>query len=1201
MGALVDDFLDRLGRGERPDVEDYARRYPPLAGVLRQMLPALQAVHCPAAERPALALEPEGPLGDFRLVRELGRGGMGVVYEAVQISLGRRVALKVLPFAAALDTRQLRRFQNEAQAAAHQHHPNIVPVYAVGVERGVHYYAMQLIEGQSLATLIGELRQAAGKEDRGSRIEDRGSKEEGQRPLPAQQAETKEDRGPGTKTDQGHPRSSILDPRSSILDPRSFFRTAAQLGFQAARALEHAHGLGVVHRDVKPANLLVDGQGQLWVTDFGLARVQSDPRLTLTGDLLGTLRYMSPEQALARPVEVDQRTDIYSLGATLYELLTLEPAFAGCDRQELLRQIAFEEPRPPRQLRRAVPVELETIVLKALAKAPAERYATAQELADDLDRFLKDEPVLARRPTLLQRARKWARRHRPVVWSAAVALLVALAVLAGSVGWVMRDRAAQQARTAAEVRAARQEARRFQGQGKWPEARAAARRAQALLDSGGGGDELRRSVHELRDDLRMVRRLEEIRTLRSRVKDGHFDDEGADRRYAAAFHNYGMDVETLDPSEAARRIAARAIRVELAAALDDWARTRRWYPQAGRKDWRQLLAVARSADRDRRRTALRDAVLRGDRRTLVRRAAADLGPLPPVTLVLLAEYLEELVGLRAATRLLGRAQERHPGDFWINHHLAYNLGRLGPRYRNEAIRFYTAAVALRPESPGARLNLGVALMCKGRRPEALAAFRRATELKPDYAEAHCNLGKLLWETGRHAAGIAALRRAVALKPHLAEAQGNLGAAFLAQGRLGEAAEAYRQAVKGFARRPGTAAKANLALSYNNLGHVLVAQGRPREAIPALRKALALRPAFADAHDGLGKAWARLGRLGRALAAYRRSIALKPDLAEAHCNLGVTLDRLGRREEAVTAYRRAVALKPNLVTAQFNLGLALTEQGRLDEAVTALRKVIALQPDYPMAYYDLGRALGMQGRQKAAAAAYRRAIALKPDYAEAHCNLGDCLVRQGQFARALVALKRGHELGSRRRDWPYPSLRWVRDCRRLKQLSGRLPTFLADPVRPAGAAEQSEYAWLCYYKKFYVAAARLWAGAFTADPKLADDLRAGHRYQAACAAGLAGTGKGKEAARLTAQERGRWRRQALAWLRADLSLRLRQLEGGRPKDQGEARQRLRQWQWDPDLTGLRAVAAVARLPAGEREAWRRLWAEVQAVLAKAGAR
>jgi serine/threonine protein kinase len=177
---------------------------------------------------------------------------------------------------------------------------------------------------------------------------------------------------------------------------RTYFRRVAELGIQAARALDHAHALGIVHRDVKPANLLVDGSGKLWVTDFGLAHIQSDARLTMTGDLVGTLRYMSPEQALAKRIVVDHRTDVYSLGATLYELLTLEPAFSGSDRQELLRQIAFEEPKAPRRINKAIPAELETIVQKAMEKNPADRYATAKELADDLRRFLVDEPIRAR-------------------------------------------------------------------------------------------------------------------------------------------------------------------------------------------------------------------------------------------------------------------------------------------------------------------------------------------------------------------------------------------------------------------------------------------------------------------------------------------------------------------------------------------------------------------------------------------------------------------------------------------------------------------------------------------------------------------------------------------------------------------------------------------------------------------------------------
>src|SRR5262249_7137688 len=186
------------------------------------------------------------------------------------------------------------------------------------------------------------------------------------------------------------------------------------------------------------------GGVRVWAPDSGLAHSKPDPRLTMTGDIVGTLRYMSPEQALAKRVIVDHRTDIYSLGVTLYELLTLRPVFAGEDRQEVLRQIAFDEPRSPRRLVNGMPQELETIIMKAMAKNPADRYATAQELADDLRRFLEDRPIRARRPTLLQRLHKWRQRHRAAVTAAALCMLVTLAVLIGSVGWVLGDRAARQ-------------------------------------------------------------------------------------------------------------------------------------------------------------------------------------------------------------------------------------------------------------------------------------------------------------------------------------------------------------------------------------------------------------------------------------------------------------------------------------------------------------------------------------------------------------------------------------------------------------------------------------------------------------------------------------------------------------------------------------------------------------------------------------
>jgi len=404
----VQEYLAALEAGRRPARDAFLAKHADIASALEQCLAGLDLVHTAGPKlRESAFTRSEQPesLGDFRIVKELGRGGMGVVYEAVQLSLGRRVALKVLPFAAALDSRQLQRFKNEAQAAAHLHHPHIVPVYAVGCERGVHFYAMQLIDGQNLAMLIDARRGETGRNHR------TGSELTGPiRPVTPV---------PETVANAATQASTLKSNR-----PASFHRTSAKLIAQAAEALDYAHQNGVVHRDIKPANLLIDVSGNLWITDFGLALFHTDAGLTQSGDLLGTLRYMSPEQAGGPRGLIDHRTDVYSLGATLYELLTLGPIFDGTDRQTLLNQIIREEPNSPRQLDRTIPLDLETIVLKAIGKHPSERYASARELADDLNRFLRDEPIRARRTTPIQRVRKWFRRHPSVPVAAGILLFL---------------------------------------------------------------------------------------------------------------------------------------------------------------------------------------------------------------------------------------------------------------------------------------------------------------------------------------------------------------------------------------------------------------------------------------------------------------------------------------------------------------------------------------------------------------------------------------------------------------------------------------------------------------------------------------------------------------------------------------------------------------------------------------------------------
>ena len=404
------------------------------------------------APRPETAGPIPERLGDYRIVREIARGGMGIVYEAVQESLGRHVALKVMPQYRLHDPNQLERFQREARAAAMLHHTNIVPVFGVGEHNGVHYYAMQYIQGQSLDAVLREVKRLRGFKTAepapssvaggdpalaasvaielvSGRFAGQSGATGGDRvgagvapsgPAGKDSATTTLEAGPGPFSSA----SSIVGQSGS-----PYYRSVARLGVQAAEALAYAHHHKLLHRDIKPSNLLLDLQGTIWVTDFGLVKAEGTDALTQTGDIVGTLRYMAPERFRGQG---DARSDVYALGLTLYEMLTLEPAFAADQRSVMIDKILHEEPRKPRQIDPRIPSDLETITLKAIAKDPSDRYRTASELAEDLRRYLADRPILARRASALEQARRWCRRNPSVAASIATvaAALVAVAVLA---------------------------------------------------------------------------------------------------------------------------------------------------------------------------------------------------------------------------------------------------------------------------------------------------------------------------------------------------------------------------------------------------------------------------------------------------------------------------------------------------------------------------------------------------------------------------------------------------------------------------------------------------------------------------------------------------------------------------------------------------------------------------------------------------
>ncbi len=1027
LARALEEYRGLLEAGAAPERSAFLARHPDLAEALAECLSGLEFVHAvapavsgAAAEAAAAAdagagMGPCAPLGDFRILREVGRGGMGVVYEAEQLSLGRRVALKVLPFASTLDPRQLQRFHNEARAAAGLHHTNIVPVYAVGSERGVHYYAMQFIEGRTLAEVVAQLR--GGPPAPGPTVDE----------APAPECSRLAPRGDVRSRSE---RTTIAAAQATSAAPRdaAYYRRVAGWGIQAAEALDCAHALGVVHRDVKPANLLVDAAGRLWVTDFGLAQVQSDARLTMTGDLVGTLRYMSPEQALAKRVVVDHRTDLYSLGATLYELLTLEPAFAGSDRQELLRQIAFEEPKAPRRLNRAIPAELETIVLKALEKNPAERYATAQELADDLRRFQEDRPIRARRASVVQRLRKLARRHRPAVRAAAVCLLVSLVALGGSVGWALNDRVARQREAESKVLEALEaaEPRLRVGNPADLALLSAAERIEAQLGGGAVGPEVRRRAEQFLRDLQMLADLEDIRlrlaetphTPRTQAgryenrpweaqihalteaetdaamnESGRFDQAGTARRYAAAYSQYGIDVLALESADAAARIRASAIHEALLAGLDGWVQAR---PKQD-PDRTRLRQVADAADDNAWRRAFRDAALAED----VEKVKALAGQpeaikQPPAVLAWIGGVLRWRLPNESAA-LLRQAQVRHPGDFWINYNLGNALCGCRPPHHEEAIGYFRAALAIRPSSAEAQSYLAQALFDKGDREAALPAWQQALAVDPKFTLARLGLAGALDALGRHEEALVCYQKAAELDPKIVEAHFQLGLVLYNQGRHKEGEAQYREAIR---------LKPDDPWAHNKFGRILDQTGRYKEAEAEFREAIRLKPDGPVMYYNLGGAlfWQR--RWKEAEAEYREAISLKPDddiASHAHNNLGQALEHQERYKEAEAEYREAIRLKPDDAVTHGNLGSLLTMQGRHKEAELEYREAIRLEPHLPgisICHNNLGAALEEQGRHREAEAEYREAIRLKPDDPAVHTNLANNLMnKQGRYKEA----------------------------------------------------------------------------------------------------------------------------------------------------------------------------------------------------------
>ena len=1289
VGAILDAYLRALEQGGAPPREELLAQHPQCAAELAAALDGLEFIHratreMPHAPKEGGELAERQLLGDFRLVREVGRGGMAVVYEAEQVSLGRRVALKVLPFAAVLDPKQLQRFKNEALAAAHLHHPHIVPVFAVGCERGVHYYAMQLVEGQSLAAVIREMKGRA----------------------PATEPKT-----PATS-------------HGSNRDP-GYVRMAVALGMQAAEALDHAHQLGVVHRDVKPGNLLVDSLGELWITDFGLARTLRDGDLTVTGELLGTYRYMSPEQTLAKRAPMDHRTDVYSLGVTLYELLTLEHAFPGDDPQAVMRDIAEKEPVAPRRWNDALPVDLETIVLKAMSKDPSSRYSTALEMAEDLGRYLKDQPILARRPSVAARASKWVRRHKGFVTAAFVVLLlglVALAVDLFRVGKEQRQTQAALDRAKDNLLLARSAVDKF------------------LVEIGISG------MADLAPPRPARRRLLEAAL---RFHERNFDDAASIGTRVTILHalqRYDDAIALLDG-----RIAR--------AASDAWAHMQRGHMLWHEQKYDDALAAIEAACTAKpdlaeaysfRGCVLKDvgrldaALVAHDRaleldgksapfHTYRANVLADMGKAQDA----LAEYetacqldpdlpncfcgkgdvLAGMGKLEEALVAYERAIAVDPSYAWAwtaRGMIFVSLGRIG-----EAVRSHDRGVELDPGAARAHVNRGLALREAGRLDDAIAAYRKAIELEATLTQAHGNLAIALALQGKLEESLAAANEGIRLAPKSARARFNLGCVYTAMkewenaireyehaielepgfqhayinlasaladhGELDEAIKTSRAALEfgrddadlwgglgNALRDKGDYAgahdayleviriKPNYARGRHSLGQVLAKLRKHREAIASFQEALKIDPQFANSHYEIGASFLALRDPDRAIAAFDAAVAVKPDFAEALRMKARAYVMKGDRAREIEAYEAAVRVRDDYADAWTELGRANNDARRTDAAITALTKALDLEPDKPeahlnlgitfchkgepargiaefhiaidllrdrvpvvveqrddrqrhdattlaLAYNSLGSALDEKKELAQVLAAYHDAIRIDPGNAPAHCNLAMTLYGDGKndaeceahckaaidaepgmtkahyllgqlyhmqkrYREALPYLKTGHELGSRQPGWRAKSAERIATVEKQIAFEDRLEDVVKGAAAPGNEGERLEYALILYGKQRFLEAARFFEKALASDASLANDLDRSHRYNAACTAVLAAASGAPDAAA--------WRGRALQWLRADLAARL---AAGKVD-------KLADWKEDADFKSVRDE--VAALPAGEREAWKKLWVDVE---------
>jgi tetratricopeptide (TPR) repeat protein/predicted Ser/Thr protein kinase len=1229
--------------------------------------------------------------GDYEIQKELGRGGMGVVYKARQVSLNRPVALKMIKAGVLADDDELRRFQNEAEAVALLDHAGIVPVYEVGDREGQRYFSMKLVEGGNLGERLASFK---------------------------------------------------ANPRA-----------AATLLAETAEAVHHAHMRGILHRDLKPANILVDAEGHPHVTDFGLAkRVEADVEMTASGAILGTPAYMSPEQANGRRGSITTATDVYGLGAILYAMLTGKSPFGGASVMETLDAVRTRPPEPPTKLNGSTPRDLDTICLKCLEKDPRRRYASAHELASDLNNWLDSRPITARRVGSAERAWLWCKR-KPAVAALTAAVVLAAVCGTGAVIVVQaranRDLLASNTKLDEQrVRAEDNETQAIDAVKKFGDAVT----DEAELKSSPALDGLRKRL--LKEPLAF------FSSLRGRLQADRDTRPESLARLARASYDLGRLTNEIGNKEDALVAVREASAIQWRLA-DANPTVTRW--QSDLAESHNSIGVLLNA------TGQSTEALKAYESALaIFQKLADANPTVTDLLRNLAvshnnianllsatgQSTEALKAFQSALAIERKLADANPTVTMFQSDLAFSHNNIGILLCNtgqpaEALKAFQSALLIQQRLADANPtinecqrdlavshnNIANLLSNAGQPAEALKAFRSALEINQKLTDAnptvtgflrnlaasHCNIGILLNATGQSAEALNAFQSALEIQRKLADANptvtpfqsdlavthNSIGNLLSATGQSAEALKAYEAALA-IRRRLAdanphlTPFQIDLAASHNNIGLLLSATGQPAEALKAHQSALAIQQKLADAnptitqfqrdlavsYDNVGLLLSATGRPAGALKAHQSALAIFQKLADVnptitdflrslaatHNSIGNLMSTTGQPAEALKSYQSALAIRRKLADANptvtrfqsdlasthFSIGNLLSATGQPTEALKAHEAALAIQQvladanptatsfqhDLADSHDNIGLLLSVTGRPVETLKAHEAALAIRQKLAREHPESPDFASRLGGSLNNLALLdlnaKRFEEARVRLQEaveWQRKALaanpanpvyrqfltnHWsnlilaarglgdsegVAEAEReqaklrdsdpaLLALDARLSAIVRGDQQPSDNRERLQLSQRAYDKALHSAAAKLWADALDADPKLAQDRRAQHRYNAACAAALAGSGQAKDNPAPDDKAKAKLREQSREWLQAELALWSKYVEAGPPQARPVIVQTLQHWQKDTDLAGIREPKALDALPEAEREGFRALWASVEALRNKA---